>query len=331
MQETQYDPAGLELAGLAPPSPGIRGLNNYRFNGKEFQADLGLGWNHQDWRFFDPQLLRWHAVDPEIENGQESWTPYSFGYDNAVRYNDADGRCPCRYGVDGDIVNRAVLGVGISLFNLAAKAYASVTGANEKWVAGYATDGEGTAVDYAYHKESIGTAGQEAKAVALDALNVGATFVAPGEGKLFEQVGGKVIVSEAVQEVKAVVTPRLLQGEGKVGTYRNLKAAGSKGDNITPHHMPSTNHMETHGVAKNDGIAMNMEHPHPGTGGRHRSTATYGNTSDVNMTSRDALAAGVKDARQIYQNQGLYSPAVRQSLQEVIWENKSAFPLLFSK
>jgi RHS repeat-associated protein len=94
VQETQYDPAGLELAGLAPPSPGIRGLNNYRFNGKEFQPDLGLAWNHQDWRFFDPQLLRWHAGDPELENGQESWTPYSFGYDNAVRYADADGRCP---------------------------------------------------------------------------------------------------------------------------------------------------------------------------------------------------------------------------------------------
>ena len=48
VQETQYDPAGLELAGLTAPSPGIRGLNNYRFNGKEFQADLGLNWNHQD-------------------------------------------------------------------------------------------------------------------------------------------------------------------------------------------------------------------------------------------------------------------------------------------
>ena len=94
VQETHYDPAGLELAGLSPPSPGIRGLNNYRFNGKEFQADLGLAWNHQDWRFFAPQILRWHSVDPEVENGQESWTPYAFGYDNAVRYEDANGRCP---------------------------------------------------------------------------------------------------------------------------------------------------------------------------------------------------------------------------------------------
>jgi RHS repeat-associated protein len=94
IQETEYDPAGLELAGLTTPSPGIKGLNNYRFNGKEIQIDLGLAWNHQDWRFFDPQLLRWHTVDPEIENEQESWTPYSFSYDNALRYADADGRWP---------------------------------------------------------------------------------------------------------------------------------------------------------------------------------------------------------------------------------------------
>ena len=105
VQETQYDPAGLELAGLVAPSPGIRGLNNYRFNGKELQMDLGLNWNHQDWRFLDPTTLHWNGVDPEIENGQESWSPYSFGFDNAVRYSDANGRCPCEG--DGPATMRA--------------------------------------------------------------------------------------------------------------------------------------------------------------------------------------------------------------------------------
>ncbi|MDO7852968.1 DUF6443 domain-containing protein [Hymenobacter convexus] len=94
VQENQYDPFGLDLAGANYASPGIKSLSQYKFNGKEFQADLGLNWNHQDWRFFDYQIGQWHAVDPEIENGQESWTPYSFGYDNAVRYADANGRCP---------------------------------------------------------------------------------------------------------------------------------------------------------------------------------------------------------------------------------------------
>ena len=105
VQETEYDPVGLELAGLVAPAPGIQGLNNYRFNGKEFQADLGLNWNHQDWRFFNPQIFTWSVVDPEVENEQESISPYAFSYDNAVRYADANGRCPtCPQGKAADEV-----------------------------------------------------------------------------------------------------------------------------------------------------------------------------------------------------------------------------------
>ena len=49
----------------------------------------------------------------------------------------------------------------------------------------------------------------------------------------------------------------LLPGEGNVGTYEELLDAGSRGDNITPHHMPSQKYMETNaGVHKNDGVSM---------------------------------------------------------------------------
>lgn len=94
VQENQYDPFGLDLAGVSGAAPGLRLKNFYQFNGKENQLDLGLNWNHQDARFYDYQIGRWHSVDPELENGQESWTPYSFGFDNAVRYADSNGRCP---------------------------------------------------------------------------------------------------------------------------------------------------------------------------------------------------------------------------------------------
>ena len=94
VQENQYDPFGLDLARVSGAAPGLSLKNFYQFNGKENQFDLGLNWNHQDWRFFDYQIGRWHAVDPEIENDQENWTPYSFGFNNAVRYADADGRFP---------------------------------------------------------------------------------------------------------------------------------------------------------------------------------------------------------------------------------------------
>ncbi|MEJ7659556.1 MAG: RHS repeat-associated core domain-containing protein [Hymenobacter sp.] len=268
VQETQYDPAGLELAGLSPPSPGIRGLNNYRFNGKEFQPDLGLAWNHQDWRFFDPQLLRWHAGDPEVENGQESWTPYSFGYDNAVRYADANGREP------GDppgknIMGRMIYGTAVSLVNVNGQMWAALSGAKTKVAADFVYDNEGFIVDYDIHKSPVGTNAQELKSFALDEAKVFISLIGAraGGGALFEQAGSKAAAAEGVQAAK-----ELLPGEGAVGTYKELKALGSKGDNITPHHISSANHMATRGVAKNEGISMNMEQPSPvlgvGTGQR---------------------------------------------------------------
>lgn len=89
--------------------------------------------------------------------------------------------------------------------------------------------------------------------------------------------------------------------------------------------------MEKHGVPKNDEISINMEHPHPGKGGRHRKTSTYGTKADVEMNSRDALAAGVKDARKIYQKDGLYDNKTRDALQNVIKQNKEKHPQIFKK
>jgi filamentous hemagglutinin len=123
----------------------------------------------------------------------------------------------------------------------------------------------------------------------------------------------------------------LLPGEGAVGTYDDLIAAGSKGDNITPHHIPSANHRAQHGVSKGDGIAINMEQPFPGSGGRHRATFTYGTQADLNLTPRQALGQGIWDARRIYQQDGLYGPGIRSSLQDVIRQNRAANPGLFDK
>ncbi|WP_175038163.1 hypothetical protein [Burkholderia contaminans] len=85
-----------------------------------------------------------------------------------------------------------------------------------------------------------------------------------------------------------------------------------------------------YGVAKSDGIAINMEQPFPGVGGRHRETFTYGTTADLGMAPRDALAAGIRDARQIYQRDDLY-PEIRPQLQEVIRQNLMQYPNLFGK
>ena len=212
VQETQYDPAGLELAGLAAPSPGIRGLNNYRFNGKEFQADLGLGWNHQDWRFFDPQILRWHSGDPEIENGQESWTPYSFGYDNAVRYNDANGREPGGPGEGVPTVARMFVDFNASVANLGLSLWAYATGSSTKLQAQVYETSTSMGIEYA--RVPVGGLAQEAKSTALDVVNVGINVLPAGRagvGQALEQAAGKV----AVAEIKATSLPTLKQGSAE--------------------------------------------------------------------------------------------------------------------
>jgi RHS repeat-associated protein len=84
VQENQYDPFGLDLAGVSGAAVGLRLKNYYQFNGKENQLDLGLHWNHQDARFYDYQLGRWHVVDPLADEGQENWTPYQGSFNNAA-------------------------------------------------------------------------------------------------------------------------------------------------------------------------------------------------------------------------------------------------------
>jgi RHS repeat-associated protein len=152
--------------------------------------------------------------------------------------------------------------------------------------------------------------------------------------KMALRVGGKIIDDVSSLGVKAEKTSgskSLLPGEGSVGTFDNLLVAGVKGDDITPHHIPSANHMAQHGVSKGDGIAINMEHPVPGSAGRHRSTFTFGTQADVNLTPRQALGRGIWDARGIYQLDELYGPRIRSSLQDVIRQNRAANPGLFDK
>ncbi|WP_327987130.1 WXG100 family type VII secretion target [Bacillus wiedmannii] len=118
--------------------------------------------------------------------------------------------------------------------------------------------------------------------------------------------------TEAVNKAKKVPVEKvngvngadkaLLTNEGKVGTYKQLVKQGTAFDNITPHHMPSAQKMKQAGIKRNDGVSMNMEQPHPGTGGRHRETYTYGLSGEksqayLNLSFREALSHDILDAR----------------------------------
>jgi RHS repeat-associated protein len=169
-------------------------------------------------------------------------------------------------------------------------------------------------------------------------------YYSPAEGRFVHQdpirlAGGDNVAQYApnpthwVDPLGLQGTP-LLPGEGDVGTYRELRRAGSPGDGLTPHHMPSDSYMRGRGVpgySRNEGISMNMEQPEQAPGGRHRATASYGSSPDLSVSPRDALARDVWDARSIYIRDGQYTPEIRRSLRQVIAENKQKWPGTFDK
>jgi RHS repeat-associated protein len=93
-QETHYDPWGLELTGLGFQYGGIK-VNKYLYNGKEIQNDHNLGQYDYGARFYDPTIGRWISVDPLADHpNQIDKSPYAAFWNNPIRYNDPDGRCP---------------------------------------------------------------------------------------------------------------------------------------------------------------------------------------------------------------------------------------------
>lgn len=89
MQETHYDPWGLELTGIGFQYGGIK-ANKYLYNGKELIEDNGLQYYDYGARMYDPVIGRWGVVDP-LASYEPGWSPYRFGFNNPIRYVDPSG------------------------------------------------------------------------------------------------------------------------------------------------------------------------------------------------------------------------------------------------
>ncbi|MEZ4825951.1 MAG: RHS repeat-associated core domain-containing protein [Bacteroidia bacterium] len=105
LASAQADPFGLRMSGenTLVASPG----NEYLYNGKELQTELGLGWYDYGARMYAPDEGRWKGVDALAEK-YVGWSPYNYVINNPLVFIDPDGRNIDNFyfNADGDLVAR---------------------------------------------------------------------------------------------------------------------------------------------------------------------------------------------------------------------------------
>ena len=90
VQETHYDPWGLELFGIGFQYAGIK-VNKFLYNGKELIEDNGLQYYDYGARMYDPAIGRWSVVDP-LAMEYHDVSPFNYAMNNPIRYIDPDGK-----------------------------------------------------------------------------------------------------------------------------------------------------------------------------------------------------------------------------------------------
>ena len=85
----------MNIKGLSTLTPGlseesIYTPNEYLYNGKMFQDELGLDWLDYGWRMYDAVLGRWHGVDPLAEK-YFGFSPFVYCANNPVNLIDPNG------------------------------------------------------------------------------------------------------------------------------------------------------------------------------------------------------------------------------------------------
>jgi RHS repeat-associated protein len=97
-QLEDYYPFGLTFNSYSRENSVVQ---DYKFNGKEEQTELGLGWLDYGARIYQPELGRWGAADLLSENSI-SITPYHYVGNSPIAFLDPNGLDWFYYKTEGD-------------------------------------------------------------------------------------------------------------------------------------------------------------------------------------------------------------------------------------
>lgn len=89
IEEDSYYPFGMKHEGNNISLSTNLG-QKIKYNGKELQDELGLGWYDYQARNYDPVIGRWFNIDPLAEMSRR-YSPYAYALDNPVYFIDTDG------------------------------------------------------------------------------------------------------------------------------------------------------------------------------------------------------------------------------------------------
>ncbi|XLS28534.1 RHS repeat-associated core domain-containing protein [Flavobacteriaceae bacterium M23B6Z8] len=89
-EENNYYPFGLEHKGYNNVVTSTNPAQNYKYNGKELNEELGLGWHDFGFRNYDAGIGRWMNPDPLAEVYIHT-SPYGYVENNPVFFIDPDG------------------------------------------------------------------------------------------------------------------------------------------------------------------------------------------------------------------------------------------------